>query len=119
MVIDLQSFNRLVQRTVWTVLGMCELHDLTVIRTCLGPVSCDATGSEPWVRLSLSDDESSLFLRITHPVVLDLGLPIDGIYNVAGYALSHADGTAIDLSLVSIRAAAGEWPSRPNARPLD
>ena len=106
-----QRYNRLVQHIIWSILGLAEIAPGPFVLTDpVGTLRCtrDIDGI-PFIRVS-SMEATNVTLRITYPVWLDTGTPLDGLHLVVGYTMTLASGAACDLSLTPIRSDAGCWP---------
>lgn len=114
LAVAFQRYNRLVQQIVWTILGLAEVvPGPVVIGDVVGTVRCTIDDAEgPFVRLT-STNAAAAFLRLTHPVQIAMGLPLDGTYNLVGYTMTLAPDAASDFSLVPLGWAAGQWPPSP------
>lgn len=112
-----QRYNGLVQQVVWTILGLAEsaLPPTTITRS-VGTVRCTtAPDRSPFIRLTSQDADP--LLRVTHPVRLAMGLPLDGVYSLVGYTFHLAEDASNDCSLVPLSWAAGQWPPNEEADP--
>jgi len=108
---EFRRYNKLVQQIIWTILGLAEVvPEPIVIRDVTGTVRCTFDdGGAPFVRLTSTDFGAWVF-RLTHPIQVAVGLPLDGLYNLVGFTMAFASGAANDFSLVPLSWAAGQWP---------
>jgi hypothetical protein len=100
----LRRFNGFVHRILWTILGIADAGVLPVIEESVSPhqLSTSADGQR---RLHLTADLPELFwLRPTHPILVSLSTPTDGLYVVEKYTISFSGGMQSDLRLESV------WP---------
>lgn len=107
----MRRMNRLVQQIVWSVLGFAELVPGPVlIEEVDGTIrsTVDFDGS-PFIRLTSHQDTHAL-LRLTNPVMLRTGTPLDGLYVVVGQTMHLGNAASCDLSLVPLRWSASQWP---------
>jgi hypothetical protein len=79
----LRSHNRYVTRIIWTLLGAAEEIQPTVVKSIAGPITDRTVDGERHVALTANDTLLAL-VRPTHPVWLELGSPLDGLYVVEG-----------------------------------
>ena len=107
----LRRHNHLVQEICAAIIGLAEELQPTTITTTIGAIRCTfEEDGGPCIRLTALDDFVAA-TRLTHPVLLDVGVPVDGLYTVLGYGLSFAQTRGfVDLSLVPLRWAEGRWP---------
>lgn len=85
------------------------LRDLPRSDQIFGRCTVDANG-EPFISTT-STDAGGAILRVTHPIWLETGTPLDGLHSVIGLTMRFASGAATDLHLTPLRHAAGEWPT--------
>ena len=65
--------------------------------TTIGAIRCTfEEDGGPCIRLTALDDFVAA-TRLTHPVLLDVGVPVDGIYTVLGYGLSFAQQLLVSI----------------------
>lgn len=105
-----RRYNKLVQQVVWSILGLAEASpDPLVLRDPIGTLRCthDDDGS-PFIRVT-STSASEVFLRLTYPIWLDTGTPLDGLHLLIGITMTLGPASACDLSLTPIRWSAGLW----------
>ena len=106
-----RRYNRLVQHIIWSILGLAEaVPEPFVLTETVGTMRCSrqADGS-PLIRLT-SAEASNMLLRVTYPVWLDTGTPLDGLHVVVGYTMRLDPNAASDLILLPIRWSARAWP---------
>jgi hypothetical protein len=106
-----RRYNRLVQQVIWSLLGLAEIIPTPFLLTkAVGTLRCtrDADGS-PFIRVT-SVEGADVFLRVTYPVWLDTGTPLDGLHLLIGYTMYVAGGALSDLSLTPMSWSAGCWP---------
>lgn len=109
-----QRYNRLVQHIIWSILGIAEITPAPlVLSNVVGTLRCTrATDGSPFIRLTSRAVEFAV-LRLTYPVWLDTGTPLDGLHLLIGHTMSLVSaGGSDDLSLTPIRWSAGCWPDR-------
>lgn len=106
-----RRYNRLVQHIVWSILGLAEMTPGPLaLSDTIGTVRCThAEDGSPFIRLA-STAASLPLLRITYPVWLQTGTPLDGLHLLIGSTMTIGPGAASDLSLTPIRWSAGCWP---------
>jgi hypothetical protein len=100
----LRNYNGFVHRVMWAILGCSEEVELATIETCIGPVrDWVAKGQRREVTVTVAAEGLAFpLLRPTHPVILDVGVPIDGLYLVLGHRASIRAREEVDLTLVAI-----------------
>ena len=89
----LRAYNEVVTKIVWTLLGLCEEIEPTVIRTLSRPVTETVSDGHRFVDLTISES-LTFHLRPTNPVRLELNTPLDGIYFVQGHTLAWSAGSS-------------------------
>jgi hypothetical protein len=106
-------YNRLVQQIAWSVLGLAEATpNPLVITDAVGTLRYTRSpDGSPFIRLTPAEGEDLPLLRLTHPVWLNTGTPLDGLHVLVGYSMRFGGALSADLSLTPIRWSAGEWPS--------
>lgn len=107
-----QRYNQLVQRIIWSILGLAEIATGPYVLTePIGTLRCTRSDvGSPFIRVS-TENATNDFLRCTHPVRLETGTPLDGVHTLVGYTMAFASATTIDLSLEPISWFAGLWPA--------
>jgi hypothetical protein len=106
-----RRYNRLVQHIVWSILGLAEIPPAPfVLSDPVGTLRCTRSpDGSPFIRVT-STSASEVVLRLTYPVWLETGTPLDGLHLLVGYTMTLAPGASSDLSLTPIRWSAGTWP---------
>lgn len=109
--IAFQRYNRLVQHIVWSILGLAEIAPRPfVVTDTVGTLwSTRSTDGSPSLRVT-STATAVFSLRLTYPVWLATGTPLDGLYLVVAYTMRLFPGAAEDLRLTPITWSAGCWP---------
>jgi hypothetical protein len=116
-----RRFNRLVQHIAWSLLGLAEaIPGPFVLSDTVGTLRCThSDDGSPFIRVT-SAAAIPAMLRLTHPVWLDTGTPLDGLHLLIGYTMTVAPVAGDDLRLTPIRWSAGCWSghtSQANALP--
>lgn len=108
-----RRYNRLVQQIICSILGLAEvIPGPFVLTDPVGTLRCTRDrGASPFIRLT-SVDATGVFLRLTHPIWVDTGTPLDGLHVLVGYTMNLAPEAASDLSLTPVRWSAGYWPDK-------
>lgn len=89
----LRAYNDVITKVVWTLLGLCEEIEPTVVRTLSRPVTETVSDGHRFVDLTISES-LTFHLRPTNPVRLELNTPLDGIYFVQGHTLAWSAGSS-------------------------
>jgi hypothetical protein len=97
----LRAHNRHVTRIMWCLLGVAEQFQPAVVRETVGTITEHVVDGERRLDLTVRDQNFAM-IRLTHPVWLELGTPLDGLYNVERYTLAVGGTEEVDLALVSL-----------------
>jgi len=100
LVLVLRSFNKLVTRVIWTVLGVAELFEPPHIAITSSPVQIESKGGRRHLVITTGSYIAPL-LRTTHPVWIDSGTPIDGLYFVNRLTSAFSGRSEVDLGLTA------------------
>lgn len=108
-----RRYNRLIQQIVWSILGLAEVIPAPFVLTDpVGTIRCTRdSDANPFIRVT-SVSATSVFLRLTHPIWVNTGTPLDGLHVLVGYTTNLASQAASDLSLTPVRWSAGYWPDK-------
>jgi hypothetical protein len=101
LVASLRDHNRTVTRVMWALLGAAEQRAPAVVTETVGAISVNRVAEERHLDLTLRDEGAALF-RPTHPVWLQLGSPLDGLYFVDRHTVAFAGGEENDLGLIAL-----------------
>ena len=96
----LRNHNSFVHKCIWALLGLAESIEPISITSTIGALSEQSFGGERRVKLTVKHPAAA-FLRSTHPVWIDLGSPVDGLYWVEQHTFAWAGGEEDDLTLVA------------------
>jgi hypothetical protein len=96
----LRAHNQYVTKIMWVLLGAAEQFEPATLTESVGPIAeCVAAGKR---RLDMTVSNGlTVTLRPTHPVWLQLGTPLDGLYLVEKHTFAFAGKQESDLGLVA------------------
>ena len=94
----LRAHNRVVTRIIWCLLGIAEQIQPAVVQETIGAVGDSVVNGERRLDLTVRDQGFAL-IRPTHPVWLELGTPLDGLYIVERHTLAVGGTEESDLGL--------------------
>ncbi len=97
----LRSYNALVHSALCVLLGGAEQVEPLRINEVVGGLADQMMDGRRLVHLTLSHPVAR-FLRPTHPVWVELGTPLDGLYMVVSHTLAFEGGSESDLGLWSL-----------------
>jgi hypothetical protein len=111
-----RRYNRLVQHIVWSILGLAEIMPGPFLLTdTVGTLRCTySADGNPLIRVT-SAAAIPAYLRLTYPVWLDTGTPLDGLHLLIAHTITLAPVAGDDLSLTPIRWSAGRWSDQDGA----
>jgi hypothetical protein len=96
----LRAFNQYVTRIIWTLLGAAEQIQPATITYSVGAIVERVVAGERHLDMTVTSDSTAL-LRPTHPVWLQLGTPLDGLYLVERHTLAFGGREENDLGLMA------------------
>lgn len=101
---DLRHFNALVQQVLWTLVGLAEAVPIpAVVTEVAAPLRIGERAGLPQVRLA-TNLEAAPLLRLSNPVWLRLGTPVDGLTITSRISFSLAPASDLtDLTVVPFR----------------
>jgi hypothetical protein len=94
----LRAHNRLVTRILWCLAGVAEQFQPAVVQETVGAIGEHVVDGERRLDLTVRDQNFAL-IRPTHPVWLELGTPLDGLYIVERHTLAMGATAENDLGL--------------------
>lgn len=103
VVAALRAHNRHVTRILWCLLGVAEQIQPAVVQETVGAIVEHVVDGERRLDLTVRDQNFAL-IRPTHPVWLELGTPLDGLYIVERHTLAMGGSEENDLGLSPLEA---------------
>jgi hypothetical protein len=100
LVAKLRAYNLFITRAIWALLGLAEQFEPLELSECAGAFVDDIVAGERHIHLTTADQAAG-FPRPSHPVWLNFGSPLDGLYFVLSYTIAIAGAAEADLHLVA------------------
>lgn len=95
-----RAHNRLVTRIVWMLLGVAEQFEPAVVTETVGAISDRVVDGERHIDLTVRSQHFAL-LRPTHPVLIQMSIPVDGLYFLSRHTVTLGAIEEDDLGLVA------------------
>ena len=97
---SLRVYNRLITQVIWTLLGLAEQVVPARLSEHKGAIIDGVVDSERHISLTVTEAFAA-FLRPTHPVWIEFGSPLDGLYFVERHTMAWSGSEEDDLGLIA------------------